>query len=67
MYGKPSAMRGKKNPALTALNASKTGKNNPMCKPEYQFTCEHCDKVICKGNYMRWHGDKCKKRQAGDL
>jgi len=67
MFGKPSAMRGKKNPAISALNAQKTGKNNPMCKPEYQLRCEHCDRVMSKGNYLRWHGAKCKNRQAGDL
>jgi hypothetical protein len=60
MYGKASAMRGKKNPKLSELNALKTGSNNPMCKPEYQITCEHCTKTVSKGNYVRWHGSKCK-------
>jgi hypothetical protein len=60
MFGKESAMRGKKNPKLSELNALKTGSNNPMCKPEYQITCEHCSKTVSKGNYVRWHGSKCK-------
>jgi hypothetical protein len=27
-------------------------------------TCEHCNKQIDKGNYSRWHGDKCKERST---
>jgi hypothetical protein len=23
--------------------------------------CEHCEKEISKANYVRWHGDVCKK------
>jgi hypothetical protein len=26
-------------------------------------TCEHCGSVVDKGNYTRWHGDKCKHKQ----
>lgn len=64
MFGKVSAMRGKKNPALTELNKKKTGKNNPMCKPEYQITCEYCNKTVSKGNFVRWHGTKCKLNKS---
>jgi hypothetical protein len=60
MFGKPSAMRGKKNLKLSVLNSAKIGDKNPMRKPEYQFTCEHCNKTMSKGNYIRWHGRKCK-------
>lgn len=25
------------------------------------YECEHCSIKVTKGNYVRWHGDKCKK------
>ena len=28
--------------------------------------CRHCDKHISKGNYARWHGDKCKMRNENE-
>ena len=28
--------------------------------------CKHCGKVITKGNYIRWHGDNCKKLLSGE-
>jgi 5-methylcytosine-specific restriction endonuclease McrA len=28
------------------------------------YTCEHCAKTTTKGNYKRWHGDKCKLVQG---
>jgi hypothetical protein len=66
MYGKVSAMHGKKNPHLSLMNSKKTGDNNPMRKPEYQMLCEHCEKVISKGNYVRWHGLNCKSKTTKD-
>jgi len=27
-------------------------------------TCEHCNSTVDKGNYTRWHGDKCKRNPA---
>lgn len=26
------------------------------------ITCQHCNKKMNKGNYNRWHGDKCKDK-----
>jgi hypothetical protein len=28
-----------------------------------RFTCTHCGKETNKGNYVRWHGDKCGKNE----
>jgi hypothetical protein len=28
--------------------------------------CKHCGKVTTKGNYIRWHGDNCKKLLTGE-
>lgn len=28
------------------------------------YTCEHCEKSTTKGNYKRWHGDRCKLFQG---
>lgn len=25
--------------------------------------CEYCNKLVSPGNYTRWHGDKCKKKE----
>jgi hypothetical protein len=36
------------------------GNNNPMCKPEHQRTCPHCEKSMNKVLFKRWHGDNCK-------
>ena len=33
--------------------------NNPS---KILIICEHCNKIICKANYVRWHGNNCKKR-----
>lgn len=27
-----------------------------------KITCEHCQKIINKGNYARWHGKKCRSK-----
>lgn len=48
------------------------GENNPMYgKPSPMrgkhfptITCEHCGKEASKGNYLRWHGAKCKHQIA---
>lgn len=47
---------------------NKTGKNNPMYgkispnngKTPIKLECPHCKKLISRGNYTKWHGDKCK-------
>jgi len=31
-----------------------------------RMICEHCDVEANKGNYARWHGDKCKMRKVND-
>lgn len=40
------------------------GDKNPARRPEFQMTCEHCDKTMHKGVFNRWHGDKCKHKRA---
>ena len=30
--------------------------------PREKLICEHCGTTCTKTNYIRWHGDKCKKR-----
>lgn len=59
-------------PKITAernekIKTSKLGKNNPNYGNKnaanhmnVKITCEHCGKNVSKGNYYRWHGDKCK-------
>lgn len=34
-------------------------KNNPNWKKENSIECPHCHKIVDKGNYKRWHGEKC--------
>ena len=44
--------------------------NTPEMKQKYSelsksrpyFTCPHCGKTANQGNYVRWHGDNCKKK-----
>lgn len=36
------------------------GENNPMANPKWKLTCPYCNKTMDKGNYTRYHGDKCK-------
>lgn len=31
---------------------------------QQKIQCEHCDKLIDKANYGRWHGDKCKSNKG---
>ena len=30
---------------------------------QQKVQCEHCNKILDKANYSRWHGDKCKSRK----
>lgn len=30
-----------------------------------KIQCEHCSKLSDKSNYVRWHGDNCKKKGSG--
>jgi hypothetical protein len=57
MFGKPAT---EYNKAMSKLKNS--GSNNPMCKPENQRICEHCEKKVAKNHYTMYHGDKCKSR-----
>lgn len=36
--------------------------NETIEKRILYVTCEYCNKQVDKGNYSRWHGDKCKQR-----
>lgn len=66
--------RGKPRPASFSEKMSKKmkGENNPMygkTSPrkgirDPVIICEHCGKEANKGNYRRWHGDKCRHRQS---
>ena len=33
-----------------------------LSNPEMQERCVHCDMVMARAHYARWHGDKCKKK-----
>jgi hypothetical protein len=37
-------------------NLSISAKNKP------KVSCEHCDKLMIKSNYTKWHGEKCKEK-----
>ena len=34
--------------------------NNPS---KIKVTCEHCNKVVDKGNFTRWHGNNCRSKE----
>lgn len=49
------------------IKESKIGINNPNFGNKeaanhlhVNIICEHCSKTISKGNYYRWHGNRCK-------
>jgi len=54
------------------IRASKKGiKNHNFQNPKasahlnsIKIVCEHCNMSTTKGNYARWHGEKCKNRQG---
>lgn len=41
---------------LSVVSAGLNAMNND------KLVCEHCGKTVSKGNYARWHGDKCKMK-----
>lgn len=47
---------------LSKLGSLNHNFGNPnAAKPLNELVlCQHCQKMINKGNYYRWHGDKCK-------
>jgi len=55
--GEGNPMYGKKHSEETLNKISKRIRKSK----ELKFTCEHCGKEADKGNFNRWHGDKCKK------
>lgn len=55
MFGKPASAFNKE---MSKIKNS--GSNNPMCKPENQRICEHCNKLIAKNHYTMYHGSNCK-------
>lgn len=52
------------------ISSSKLGNKNPMYGNthaadhlnESKHVCEHCQITTTIGNYVRWHGNKCKRR-----
>jgi hypothetical protein len=53
------------------VRLSKIGHRNPMYGNIHaadhlnleKYTCSKCGQTTTKGNYVRWHGDKCKPRE----
>ena len=43
---------------IVGVNKGKSGLFNHLNTTMY--TCEHCGKTLTKGNYVRWHGARCK-------
>lgn len=37
-------------------------KSDPKWKSENSIECSYCHKTIDTGNYKRWHGDNCKRK-----
>ena len=56
MYGKPSAMKGKRQ----TLKAKKMISDAALERKKIQ--CEHCLRWFKPHTHARWHGDKCKLR-----
>lgn len=42
------------------ISAARMGKATNKGKSPPKYTCEHCGAIISNGNFIRWHGDKCK-------
>jgi len=65
--------KGIKRPASFSekMSIKMSGENNPMFGKvshkkgikEEQYLCEHCLKLVNKGNLIRWHNDNCKLKQ----
>ena len=62
MFGKVSAMRGKKQTALglSSIIDRARSDNNTMVRTV--LTCPHCQTITNKGNAKRWHMDRCRLR-----
>jgi len=49
---------------MSKNHANISGENNPMYRIKIEkIICQHCNKLIDKRNYSRWHGDKCKYKK----
>jgi hypothetical protein len=69
-----AARRGKPRPVSFSekMSIKMKGENNPMygkVSPrkgirDPVIACEHCGKEASKGNYLRWHGDKCRHKTS---
>lgn len=60
MKGKNNPMYGKKCSEERAKKISESNKNAPKIK------CEFCGNEFNNGNYIRWHGEKCKLREKDE-
>ena len=47
----------------TASMGGKAAASNKETFMGGYLTCPHCNKTMNKGNYNRWHGDKCRKKK----
>lgn len=48
--------------SLKGKKPSKIQRENYLkAMEENKKQCEHCGRVMTKGNYVRWHGDKCRR------
>jgi hypothetical protein len=62
MYGKVSAMKGKKQTKLgldTIIERANSERNTLVFT---NMTCPHCNKTTNVGNAKRWHFNKCKEK-----
>ena len=60
--GSKNSMYGKTHTAETKQQMSKSNKK-AMSSPKWKLDCDHCGKIMDKGNFTRYHGDKCKIKE----
>ena len=61
MYGKVSAMRGRKQTQLGLDSIVLRANSDQNTLVKEQLTCPHCNVTTNKGNATRWHFNKCKR------
>ena len=62
MYGKISAMRGRKQTQLALQSIVNRANSDCNTLVKEQLTCCYCNKTTNKGNALRWHFNNCKTK-----
>ena len=62
MYGRPSAMRGRKQSDYAVQLITERAQSDQNQLVRLQVTCPHCGFTTNQGNANRWHLDKCKHK-----